>query len=200
MRRKSAKTHRGEGRFRISPLSPVPSPHSNGQKGSSPFWISPRYHRRRQDCSFRDPGLRFTDRLPIPVRNSTKVFFFIVQRQFERYHTSHFSLLNCSVRGRHGAHCAPLRTHPVGAATGRQPAAETFRICHCEPVTDVTGVAIRFPFAFRLSPALRFMAGRHASGGSLSCSGKKGRKEPAREEPSGGRRDFFVICEAVLRK
>ena len=60
--------------------------------------------------------------------------------QFERYHTSqfslllnsHFSILNCSVRGRHGAHCAPLRTHAVGAAIlrdscefGRPPAAPT---------------------------------------------------------------------------
>ena len=33
----------------------------------------------------------------------------------------------------------------VGALIERPPAAETFRICHCEPVTDVTGVAIRFP-------------------------------------------------------
>ena len=78
---------------------------------------------------------------------------------------SQFSLLNCSVRGRHGAHCAPLRTHTVGALTERPPAAETFRICHCEPVTDVTGVAIRFPLRsdYRLRCVL-WQAGMPAGG------------------------------------
>ena len=37
------------------------APHSNGQKGSSPFWKSPRYHRRWMVCLSRGSGLRFTE-------------------------------------------------------------------------------------------------------------------------------------------
>ena len=43
------------------------------------------------------------------------------------------------------------RHHPstiantVGAAIGRPPELTASQFCHCEPVTDVTGVAIRFP-------------------------------------------------------
>ena len=108
---------------------------------------------------------------------------------------SQFSLLNCSVRGRHGARCAPLRarglrrgagcaplrTHSVGALTERPPAAPPpdhhprRRGGHWPPARgrNLPDLSLRasdrchwrgnpFPLAFRLSPALRFMAGWHA--------------------------------------
>ena len=59
--RKGGKNRPGRGKIpNLSPL-PGPSPHSNGQKGSSPFWKSPRYHQRRQNRSSRDPGLHFSE-------------------------------------------------------------------------------------------------------------------------------------------
>ena len=110
------------GRGKIPNLSPLPgpSPHSNGQKGSSPFWITPRYHRRCQGRSFRDPGLRFMDRLPFPVRDSTKVFFSSFKWQFERYHNS--QLLRAGQTWR--TLCAAALPHRRGCSypQGEQPA------------------------------------------------------------------------------
>ena len=88
-----------------------------------------------------------------------------------------------------GAYTPPLATHrtpgrahgpcPTKRPVGRDlcvppPITAAFpATCHCEPVTDVTGVAIRIPL-------------RCASGGSLSfCGERKGGKNAAKTHGSG---------------
>ena len=137
------------GRGKIPNLSPLPgpSPHSNGQKGSSPFWITPRYHRRRQDCSFRDPGLRF--RIVFPSLYGTAPRFSFHRSNGNLNDTtilnSYFSILNCSVRHPSAASAARAICLPIPAGdalprlegrASRQSERIQFEECQSSPVSE----------------------------------------------------------------
>ena len=59
----------------------------------------------------------------------------------------------------------PTTANAVGALIERPPELTASQFCHCEPVTDVTGVAIRLPLrsAYRLHSVL-WQAGMPAGG------------------------------------